>query len=442
MSETKKIPKLRWLYFLPVLFLMCFFSFVSNSLLSIALPGGMLKDLGFAASVAGIAGGVAGIGGMILQISGGHIAQKGKLKKFLGFSTICWSVITILQGFVTNGWQLIVLRFLLGVAEGAIVPGIMTLLPYWFPEKDGERSRAIAVVFTASGIAATLTGPIGGFLIAMFNWKIMFMILGVISLIIGGIWFAVMYDRPEQARWLSKEEKEYITTTIQKEQSVLMKDGGNNVSGDKLLPILGYLLRNKYSWVLSIVGFCAVFGQIGFFTWMPTAIQSVTHAGISNVGLLSALPSIAAILGLAVWSKLTPKIKQRRLSTGIPLLLFAIALAILGLFSNSTNAALYIVLMCVAGFFIQAFMPSFHTIPTLIFSKEVEGAARGLTGFTSAFGGFAGPYLAGIFISISGSQKGAMYVMALILFVGMLASFILPKNLGLEAQGENNHKAA
>ncbi|MFC7558135.1 MFS transporter [Paenibacillus farraposensis] len=103
---------------------------------------------------------------------------------------------------------------------------------------------------------------------------------------------------------------------------------------------------------------------------------------------------------------------------------------------------MYIVLMCVAGFFIQAFMPSFHTIPTLIFSKEVEGAARGITGFTSAFGGFAGPYLAGIFISISGSQKGAMYVMALILFVGMLASFILPKNLGLEAQGENNHKAA
>lgn len=209
MAESK-IPKLRWFYFLPVLFLMCFFSFVSNSLLSIALPGGMMKDLGFAASVAGLAGGVAGIGGMILQISGGHIAQKGKLRKFLGFSTICWSVITILQGFVTNGWQLIVLRFLLGVAEGAIVPGIMTLLPYWFPEKDGERSRAIAVVFTASGIAATLTGPIGGFLISMFNWQMMFMILGVISLIIGGIWFAVMYDRPEQARWLSKEEKEYI----------------------------------------------------------------------------------------------------------------------------------------------------------------------------------------------------------------------------------------
>ncbi|MEH7110684.1 MFS transporter [Bacillus sp. JJ1764] len=441
MAELR-IPKLRWFYFLPVLFLMCFFSFLSSSLLAIALPGGMMRDLGLVASVAGFAGGVAGIGGMILQISGGHIAQKGKLKKFLFFTTVCWSVITILQAFVETGWQLILLRFLLGVAEGGIVPGIMTLLPYWFPEKDGERSRAIAVVFSASGIAATLTGPIGGFLIAMFNWQMMFIILGVISLIIGGIWFAVMYDRPEDAKWLSKEEREYITTTIQKEQNAIVKDRDNNLSGDKLLPILGYLLRNKYSWALSIIGFCAVFGQIGFFTWMPTAIQSVTHAGIGNIGLLSALPSITAIFGLAIWSKLTAKIKQRRLSTGIPLFLFAIALASLGLFSNSTNATLYIVLMCVVGFFIQAFMPSFHTIPTLIFSKEVEGACRGITGFTSAMGGFAGPYLAGVFISLSGSQAGAMYVMAIILFVGVLAAFILPKNLGLEEQVGKNKVTA
>ncbi|MGG2134705.1 MFS transporter [Bacillus sp. S2(2024)] len=442
MSESRRIPKLRWFYFLPVLFLMGFFTFLSSSLLAIALPGGMMKDLGIAASVAGLASGVTGIGGMILQISGGHSAQKGTLRKFLGITTICWSVITILTAFVTNGWQLIVLRFLLGVAEGASVPGIMTLLTYWFPEKNGERSRAIAVVFSASGIAATLTGPIAGFLIAMFNWKMMFIILGVISLIIGVIWFAVMYDRPEEARWLSKEERDYITTTIQKEQSAFVKDENNNLSGDKLLPILGYLLRNKYSWALSIIGFCGVFGQIGFFTWMPTAIQSVTHAGIGNIGLLSALPSISAILGLAVWSKLTVKIKQRRLSTGIPLLLFAITLASLGLFSNSTNAALYIVLMCIVGFFIQAFMPSFHSIPSLIFSKEVEGAGRGITGVTSAIGGFAGPYLAGIIISITGSQAGAMYVMAMILVVGMLASFILPKNLGLEGQVEKNNVSA
>lgn len=432
MAELRKIPKLRWFYLLPVLFLMCFFAFVSSSLLSIALPGGMMRDLGLAASVAGFASGVAGIGGIILQISSGHIAQKGKLKKFLGFATIIWSVITILTAFVDNGWQLIVLRFLLGVAEGAIVPGIMTLLPYWFPEKDGERSRAIAFVFSASSIAAMLTGPIGGFLISMFNWQMMFIILGIISLIIGGLWFAVMYDRPEEARWLSEEERDYIITTIQKEQSAFVKDGKNNLNGDKLLPILGYLLRNKNCWAMSIIGFCAVFGQIGFGTWIPLAIQSVTHAGIGNIGLLSSLPAIFAIIGLAVWSKLTVKIKQRRLSTGIPLLLFAITLAFLGLFSNNTNATLYIVLMCIVGFFLQAFMPSFHTIPSLIFTKELEGVSRGILGVTSAIGGFAGPYLAGIFISISGSQAGAMYVMAIILVVGMLASLILPKNLGLE----------
>ncbi|MCL6593298.1 MAG: MFS transporter, partial [Alicyclobacillus sp.] len=142
---------------------------------------------------------------------------------------------------------------------------------------------------------------------------------------------------------------------------------------------------------------------------------------------ISALPSLAAIVGLWVWSSLAKRVQQRRLTTGVPLLCFAVALVLAT--SAGSQPVPAIALMCCIGFFLQAHMPSFYSIPSLVFVKELDGAARGMIGVAMGLGSFVGPYLTGYLLSLTGSQTAGMWVMALILLAGFAASFVLPKHL-------------
>ncbi|MCL6636690.1 MAG: MFS transporter [Alicyclobacillus sp.] len=417
----------RWLYLMPVFFLVNFFGFMDRQVMSIALPGGMMQDLAMNATLAGFASGIFSIGALCLQVQAGQLAQKARAKWFLAGAIVVWSLCSGLTGWVHHPWQLMVLRFVLGVAEGSLSPAVVTLLAFWFPDQNGERNRAISFYFTSVSAAALLTGPLGGMLIAAFNWRIMFLIMGIISFLTALLWIAIVVDRPEQARWLSSEEKEYVVAAVQAEQEAVRTSSTLTVSGQKLGPVLAALVKSKPLWALCIIGFCVNVGQFGFSLWMPTAIKNLTHAGMAAVGWISALPSLAAIAGLWVWSWIARRVQQRRLTTGVPLLCFALALGLAT--AAGGQAVLAIALMCLIGFFLQAHMPSFYSIPSLVFVKELDGAARGMIGVAMGLGSFVGPYLTGFLLSLTGSQTMGMWVMAIILTIGFAVSFVLPKQL-------------
>ena len=67
-------------------------------------------------------------------------------------------MISVLTGLVTSQYQLLVLR-LLGVAEGGMLPVVLTMISNWFP--DAERGRANAIVIMFVPIAGIITAPVG-----------------------------------------------------------------------------------------------------------------------------------------------------------------------------------------------------------------------------------------------------------------------------------------
>jgi sugar phosphate permease len=424
---ARKVPRARWLYILPVCFFVNVFAFMDRQVISMALPGGMMKDLAMNATLAGFAAGITAIGYLFLQVQAGQLAQKGKVKTFIAISIIAWSIFSILTGFVQNSWQLFAVRFLLGVAEGGFGPAIVTLITFWFPDKDGERNRAYSFYYSGNSFAMMIMGPIAGTIIAASDWRILFVVLGGISLLTAGFWMVFIKERPEDAKWLSIEEREYIVTTIHAEQEVVKKGTDIKLTGNKIS--LTTLFKNKYVWLLCIIGFCVNMGQFGFGMWMPTMIKTITKAGILGVGWLTVLPNIAVLIGLWTWSFITLKVRDRRLTTGIPPLLFGIILTI-GTFVIG-NPIIGIAMICLAAFFIQAHMPSFSTIPSLLLVKELDGPTRGLIGVASGLGAFAGPYIVGYFISLVGSTNAGMYFLAGTLVFGFFTSLLLPKNVGV-----------
>ena len=123
-----EVPRQRWLRIIPPILIACIISYMDRVNIAFAMPGGMDAELGISATMAGLAGGIFFIGYLFLQVPGGKIAVHGSGKKFIGWSLVAWAVISVLTGLITNQYQLLVLRFLLGVAEGGMLPVVLTMI--------------------------------------------------------------------------------------------------------------------------------------------------------------------------------------------------------------------------------------------------------------------------------------------------------------------------
>jgi MFS family permease len=173
--------------------------------------------------MAGLAAGIFFFGYLFLQIPGGHIAERGCGKKFIAISIIVWGGLSTLTGFVTEAWQLLTLRFLLGVAEGGVWPVILVIISKWFPVE--ERARANAFFIMNTNLAIMLTGPISGFIIQNYSWRYVFFIEGIVSVLLIFVWWPLIDESPKEAKWISSAERDYLITRLQEEQESVKQEG-------------------------------------------------------------------------------------------------------------------------------------------------------------------------------------------------------------------------
>ena len=147
------------------------------------------------------------------------------------------------------------------------------------------------------------------------------------------VWMPLISDHPEEAKWISKAEKDYLITTLAAEKAervaAASKQSGRATWSYK------EILANKHLWLLTAVYTCACTGQWGYIFWLPTLVKKLTKASLTNVGLLSALPFIAAIGGLYIFGALSDRKGNRRLCTATCLSSFGICFWIAAQFPTS-----------------------------------------------------------------------------------------------------------
>ncbi len=175
-DAPKRIPNGRWFHIIVPIMTLCIVSYLDRTAISFAIAGGMSKELAMSASFTGFAAGIFFVGYLVLQVPGGHLASRGVAKKFLTWSMVAWGVISIATAFATSQTQLIALRFALGVAEGGMLPVVLTMISKWFPDKERGRATAITIMFVP--IANIISGPISGQIIQSFGWRGLFLSRG------------------------------------------------------------------------------------------------------------------------------------------------------------------------------------------------------------------------------------------------------------------------
>lgn len=416
-----KIPSTRWLRIITPVLIACIISFMDRVNISFALPGGMEADLGITSQMAGVASGIFFIGYLFLQIPGGRIAVNGSGKRFIAWSLMAWAVVSIATGFVTHEYQLLVLRFILGVSEGGMLPVVLTMVSNWFPEKELGRANAFVMMFAPLG--GMLTAPVSGAIIAALDWRWLFIIEGLLSVVVLAVWWFMISDRPEEARWLPEAERHYLVTTLAAERAEkLAEDAVSNA------PVKD-VFRNSGLMKLVILNFFYQTGDYGYTLWLPTILKGLTGGSMASVGFLAVLPFVATLAGIYVISLFSDRSGKRRLWVRFSLYSFAAALVASVILREHVVAAYIALVIC--GFFLKSATSPFWSMPGRIASAEVAGSARGVINGLGNLGGFCGPYLVGVMIYLYG-QNVAVCALAGSLLIAGTMTFLLPKRCDLE----------
>ncbi|MFJ2976521.1 MFS transporter [Kluyvera sp. NPDC087067] len=417
---NEKIPGTRWWRIIAPVLIACIISFMDRVNISFALPGGMESDLGITSQMAGVASGIFFIGYLFLQIPGGRIAVNGSGKRFIAWSLMAWAVVSIATGFVTHEYQLLVLRFILGISEGGMLPVVLTMISNWFPEKEIGRANAFVMMFAPLG--GMLTAPVSGAIIAALDWRWLFIIEGLLSLVVLLVWWLMISDRPEEARWLPAREREYLLTALSAEREARRSEAP--VSKAPVREVF----RNSGLMKLVLLNFFYQTGDYGYTLWLPTILKNLTGANMASVGVLAILPFVATLAGIYIISLFSDRSGKRRLWVRFSLYGFAAALLASVLLRDHVVAAYIALVVC--GFFLKAATSPFWSIPGRIAMPEVAGSARGVINGLGNLGGFCGPYLVGVMIYLYG-QNVAVCALAGSLIIAGTITFLLPKKCDL-----------
>lgn len=382
----------------------------------------MNKSLNISAGMYGFISGIFFISYFICEVPSNVIMYKVGAKRWIARILISWGIITVIIGFARNSTQLGVLRFLLGAAEAGFYPAMILYMTYWFPSRF--MAKAVATFMAAQAVANIVVGPISAWILdnvnfmGMEGWRWLFIFEGIPAIIFGIITMFVLIDRPEQAKFLTQEEKDWVTGELKAELE--SKEDGVKESKWKVL-------KQPRVWHLAIAFFCYVSANYGISLWLPQIIKNLS--GIlsdTEVGLVSMLPYICGAIAMYANGKHSDKVMERRKHTGIPILAAFIGLVLL---TKMSNVWLSMACICLSISGLYAFIGTFWTIPTAFLGEASAAVGIAAINAFANLGGFSGPYLIGWLKGITGSTNAGMYVLAGFALLASILILIIPKDV-------------
>jgi sugar phosphate permease len=410
----KPMREQRWLHVISVAFVMYTIAYIDRTNISLALPS-ISRGLHLTPSEAGNASGIFFWGYLVLQIPGGYLAQQWSAKRFVSILLVVWGVCSALTGLVRTGHQFLLMRLLLGVAEGGVWPATLVLLAHWFPSR--ERARANAYWMLCLPAAVVASSPLSGWILARWNWRVLLVAEGIFPLLWLAVWWISIADHPRQARWISAEEREYLELTLSRESAELRSD--------KHEPYLRSLVRPQVLILMSVY-FLLTTGDYGYLFWLPSAIHKARKVGNLEVGLLFTIPYLITAVGMILMSRHSDKTHERRGHVAFGLGWGGVFM-LSGILLTSLSPLLSFLLIAFAMAGPYGSLGPFWAIPTETLPEHVAGSAMGLVNALGNLGGYFGPLLVGYVNERTGTFFYPFALLSLALLFGAALALLLPR---------------
>lgn len=385
----------------------------------------MNKDMGFTAQVFGMGAGIFFAGYVLFEIPGALIAEKYSPRIWIARIMITWGIVCSLMAFMRNETDFYIARFLLGAAEASLYPVIYaTCIPRWFAPED--RARAIAVLLTSLQISSIIGAPLAGWFLGLTvfglkGWQALFFLEGVPAIIFGLIIVRWMADRPSEAKWLTDEEKRYLTDRYENEIAAKTAVKKYTVMQALSDP---EVLKMCFAYFMIATGFW------GFNYWMPQVVKAVSGWSNLAIGLLTIIPMVASLLFSLYIGHSSSKRNEKRWHGAICPFLGAIGLGV-GAFQTDAFVSFFFVILAAMGTY--GVLSVWWSYPTTFLSGAAAAGAVGLINSFGNIGGFVGPYITGWIKGSTGSFTTAWVYLAGCLVIGGLIILTFRKNLPTDA---------
>jgi len=418
--EAKTIHKLR-MRIIPFVFVLYIISFLDRINIGFAALT-MNKALAISSKQFGLVAGIFFFGYFLFEIPSNLLLHKLGARIWIARILITWGILATLTGLVNSVQQLYAVRFLLGLAEAGYFPGIALYLTYWFRQRD--QAQAIALFLAGIPVTSILGAPVSGFILVHAHWLSVsswrwLLILEGIPAVVGGVFtYFLLPSRPAEAKFLSQDEKDWITADLAREEQ-------EKLASHKISAVQALL--NKRVWHLGFIGFTLNTGMYSMNFWMPQLVKSLT-SGISNslIGLLVMIPHLVGLPVMVMVSRSSDRKRERRFHAAIPAIAAGIALASLG----ATHSIFpTILLLSIAALGIYSVYGPFYSLPGDFLTGFAAASGIALVSSLANLGGFAGPYATGWISQKTGSLYGGLAVAGVSLFASATLMLLLPKRL-------------
>jgi ACS family tartrate transporter-like MFS transporter len=415
-DEKALVRKIAW-RIIPFVFVLYIISYLDRANIGYAALQ-MNKELALSSEAFGFVSGIFFIGYFLFEVPSNVMLNRFGARVWIARILLTWGVVAVVSAFVQNATQLYILRFLLGIAEAGFFPGIIVYLTYWFRAK--ELATTVALFTAAIPVSYIIGAPLSTWIMDHVHWfewsgwRWMLVLEGAPALIGGLLCFLYLTDRPQDAKWLRPQEREWLLSELENDR----KERPNVRHIGSLKAI-----TNPKVLYLSFIYFVYQCGSLGVGYWMPQIIKgfssSLSH---TQVGLIAMVPYIFATLMMIVWSRSSDRRRERRLHSAIPLAVAALALLGAGMTHNA-YVSITMISLSLAGLY--AFKSPFWALPTLFLTRSSAAVSIAVINSIGNLGGFVGPFAIGYIKGDGKSATAGLLFLSGLLVVSFLMTFFI-----------------
>ncbi|GGC65734.1 MFS transporter [Paraburkholderia caffeinilytica] len=377
-------------------------------------------DLGFSDRVYGLGAGIFFIGYLCFEVPSNVMLNRFGARVTISRIMILWGALSTGMMFIHSSTSFYLMRFLLGVAEAGLVPGVILYLTYWFPAD--MRARMIAIFMAAIPVSGIIGAPLSGFVMRTFNgthelrgWQWMFLLEGIPSVLVG-IWaYFYLDNRPKDARWLSAEERSLVAIRV--DAQVQVPHGMSNG--------IGAAVRSRVFWLLTFIYLFLIVGNAGFSFWLPQIVMDLGVTDLVTNGLVTAIPYLVAGIGMIAVGYSSDRRGECRWHYAMGSVAGALGLFVCAFFAHSLVVAVAGLALSYLG--ILSCFGVFWSSATSILKSEAAVVGIALINSISSVPSYISPFVLGIIRDATHHISGGLYLIALCLLIGGFLALRLPR---------------